>query len=636
MTRAAALAPDVAGFHYNLGLLLARLGRWPDAIAAYRQALRVQAVYPDAQFALAAAHHQAGQEEQSIAALRHGLGQRPQFVEGWSSLAVALADRGDLAGGIAALRRVVALRPEDNLSWSNLGVLLRRSGQYEQAIEACCRALSFDPNLTGALTSLGLAQLELRKFDEAVAALEQVVRLQPNEPDALNNLGYALMLRGSVERAIELYRQLTDLRPQDAGAWSNFGNALREVGQIDEAIIACRKAVALKPDAGDGWCNLGSALQEADQPSEALSALEKARAMLPKSPQVLINLSNTLADVGRPEEGVAALRRALEIDPNNALAHWLLAMRLLRLGEYGEGLREYEWRFTAAQAQTRLRHTHRPRWDGSELGGARILIHPEQGFGDAIQFARFIPLVAQRGGRVIIECPRTLRRILSTVEGLETVVTSRDVIPDFAVQCPMLSLPLALKMTAATIPADVPYLRADAAAVAQWRQRLGELPQRLKVGIAWAGNPMLKNDRHRSIAPSLLAPLAEVPGVRLISLQMTAMSGVAANAPTVAAEIGMTDWTAELADFADTAALVANLDLIICVDTAVAHLAGAMARPVWSLIPANNDWRWLIGREDSPWYPTMRIFRQKKLGDWTTPVDQIARALADRAAERSS
>jgi hypothetical protein len=438
-------------------------------------------------------------------------------------------------------------------------------------------------------------------------------------------LGYALALRKSFERAVTLYRRVIELRPGDSGAWSNLGNALREVGQVEEAIAACRKAVELNPNGGDGWCNLGGALQEADRPVEALAALEKARAIMPDSPPVLTNLSNCLTDLDRAEQGVSALRRALEIEPGDALAHWLLAMRLMRLAEYAEGFKEYEWRFVASQPQQRPRHAHRPRWQGEDLAGERILIHSEQGYGDAIQFVRFAKEVARRGGKVILEAQPALLRLIATAPGLGALIAVGDRAGEFAVQCPLLSLPLALKMTAATIPGEVPYLHADAQTVAHWGERLGKLPQRLKVGINWAGNAEFKNDPRRSTKLATFAPLAEVAAAHDIALISLRKGG---GAVTQAPEgMNLIDYTAELSDFADTAALIENLDLVISTDTSVPHLAGALGKKVWLLISSSADWRWLIGREESPWYPTMRIFRQKKLGDWSEPMQAVAAAL---------
>ena len=307
-----------------------------------------------------------------------------------------------------------------------------------------------------------------------------------------------------------------------------------------------------------------------------------------------------------------------------------LALALLLQGRFAEGWEAYE-------SRRQIRRIARdpgfvqPFWDGSPLGGRRILLTSEQGFGDTIQFVRYAPLVAARGGRVLLQCKPELKRLLAGQCGIEQVVTPGDATPAFDVWCLLMSLPHLLGTTLQTIPAQVPYLTPDPHLIDKWGKRTAHEPAGLKVGLVWAGGAHNKNDRVRSLSLGALAPLAQVPGVRFYSLQKGAASDQARTPP---AGMEMTDWTPELADFADTAALVANLDLVISVDTAVAHLAGAIGKPVWVLLPLSPDFRWLLNRDDSPWYPTVRLFRQPTRGDWASVIERVRRALHQLSSER--
>jgi hypothetical protein len=379
---------------------------------------------------------------------------------------------------------------------------------------------------------------------------------------------------------------------------NNFSVTLRERGRWEQAIAAGKEAVEIDPSYAGGWSNL----------------------------------SITLAKVNRMAEAIAAAARAVELEPKRPVYQWNLATALLKAGRLEEGFRHAQARWQTAEIHPTPRHFNRPHWDGSELESRRLLLHTEQGMGDTLQFIRYLPLVAARAGRIIFESPPPLRRLLVPCEAFAQIVVGGDALPDFDVQCALMDLPLIFKTTLQTIPANVPYLQADPALAAGWRTRVAVAGEtKLNVAIVWAGNPEHKNDRRRSIDPSLLEPIRKVAGARLFSLQTVGQRGFSANAHAVAAEMGMIDWTDGLVDFADTAAFLANMDLVICVDTAVAHLAGALGKPVWLLLPTASDWRWLTDRADSPWYPTMRLFRQEVPGDWTTPIMRVAESLRSAA-----
>jgi hypothetical protein len=308
-----------------------------------------------------------------------------------------------------------------------------------------------------------------------------------------------------------------------------------------------------------------------------------------------------------------------------AEAHWNLALTLLLNSNLPEGWREFEWRLKIPEIVA-PRDFSQPGWNGSDLRGKTILVHDEQGFGDAIQFARYLPMVAERGGNIILGCARETAGLFQTMPAIGRVLTSGQPMPGFDAHVPLLSLPLMFGTTLSTIPAKVPYLTAPAEGVENWRRKIGAGDGRVRVGLAWAGRPTHKNDPRRSMRLDQFAPLANIKSVCFYSLQKGEAARQSASPP---AGMQWVDWTDDLHDFADTAGLVANLDLVICVDTAVAHLAGAMGKPVWVLLPFVPDWRWLLNRDDSPWYPTMRLFRQSTAGDWDGVIQRVGTALEE-------
>jgi tetratricopeptide (TPR) repeat protein len=334
------------------------------------------------------------------------------------------------------------------------------------------------------------------------------------------------------------------------------------------------------------------------------------------------DLGTALRDLGRLDDAEAAYRRAIASKPEVGSSHWNLALLLLLRGRMEQGWKEYEWRRAVKESGwQRLGEHHpslaQPRWDGSAAAGKRLYIYSEQGFGDTIQFVRYLPMVQRTGARIILGCQTALVQLLQHLEGVEQCLPFSQPPPPFDAHCPLMSLPLVFGTTLQTIPADVPYLKADAGKLEKWKERLGGGTER-KIGLAWAGRRV--PDPRRSIPSSQLAWLSDAANVRWISLQKDRADGPPPG-------MAINDWTAELADFSETAALIGNLDLVITIDTAVAHLAGAMGKPVWMLLPFNPNWRWMLDRSDSPWYPTMRLFRQEKRGDWNGPVERILQEL---------
>ncbi len=520
------------------------------------------------------------------------------------------AERGTPAGGEAG-RRLVE------------GVRLHRAGRLEAARRAYEDALRLAPGSADAHHLLGLVAHQSGDQETAEALIRRALRLDGNDAGYHNSLGSVLLARDRPDAALRCFRRALVLNPDSAEAHTNLGNALMRLDDAAGAEASYRQALGRRPGYAVAHNNLGGALRRQGRLADALAAYDRALACDPAYAAALSNRGRVLAELGRPEDALADYERALAVDPGHAEAHANRATALLLLGRFAEGWEEYEWRWRTRGFTTPRRPFAEPLWDGAELVGRTILVHAEQGLGSAIQFVRYVPLVARRGGCVVLECQEPLQRLFASVDGVSRLVAKGEALPGFDVHVPMMSLPRLFATRLETIPATVPYLGADAGLVARWRERLSPLPTP-RVGLVWAGNPRHDNDRNRSMPQAALAPLTASGAASFVSLQAGPGSAAAARLPPGP----ILDLAPQIGDFADTAAVVASLDLVISVDTAVAHLAGALARPVWLLLPFVPEWRWLLDRDDSPWYPTMRLFRQTAPGDWTGVVGSVGEALA--------
>ena len=463
----------------------------------------------------------------------------------------------------------------------------------------------------------------------AEALYREILRQAPDDPDAHHLLGLIAHQTGHHEAAVRLIEQAIRGKPDFAGAYSNLALAYRETGRLDEALAAARRGVALAPRDLAARLNLGTVYEAGGALEEALAAYDAARALAgPADPRAEGNRAVVLQALGRFDDARSASEAALARDPDYAVAHFVRGTLLLLAGRFAEGWRDYEWRFRdAALLKGALRRAlPGERWDGGALDGRTVLVHADQGFGDAIQFVRYLPLVARRGGRVVLECQPALTDLFSALPGVDSVVAqSESGAPAIAFDChvPLTSLPGLFGTTLDSIPADIPYLQAPPARIDAWRDRLAG--PGLAVGLVWAGGADLLDDSQRSLDLAMLAPLADIPHMRVFGLQ----KGPAAenDAAPFLENLGP-----DLTDFTETAAAIMALDLVISVDTAVAHLAGALGRPVWTLLPFSPDFRWMLDRTDSPWYPGMRLFRQAQRGQWHPVIAAVAEALAERAA----
>jgi tetratricopeptide (TPR) repeat protein len=573
-----------------LASALLNRGQAAEAVAASRQVVRLKPDSADANYNLGLALLRQGQREEALDVFGQAVRLKPDHVEALIQFGVGLAERGAVQEGLPHLREAVRVRPQHPPGHHNLGVALAQSGQLE----------------------------------EAAAALEEALRLRPDYAEAHFNLGNVL---GSLERreeAIRHYWRALELRPDHTGAYNNLGLALTEVKRAGEAVVLLQQAVRLQPDNVDAHNNLGLAWAALGRFAEAEAAFAQVLRLNPRHAEAHANLGSTMKEQGRLEEALASYRIALLFDPESVSTHYNRGLALLHKGDYSQGWTEYEWRWR--RKRTPPRPFRQPRWDGSSLEGKTILLYMEQGLGDMIQFIRFAALVKAKGGRVVVECPWFFVPLFSTCAGIDQVVAEGQPLPDFDVHAPLMSLPFLLGNTAEPVPATIPYLSAPPEREASWKEQLAEVPG-FKVGIVWQGNPYFEWDHWRSIPLRRFAPLAAVEGVSLVSLQR--VHGLdQLRSPGPGFEVRELPAQPDEGGFLDTAAILRNLDLVVTVDTAVGHLAGALGVPAWVAVGAVSDWRWLRGRTDSPWYPRHRLFRQEKLGEWEPVLGRMASELA--------
>jgi tetratricopeptide (TPR) repeat protein len=535
----------------------------------------------------------------------------------------ATAKRGPTSGNPRASsgRDVV---PSDVAEFLAAGLNHQQAGRLTEAEVCYQRVLASQPDHADALHLLGVVAHQVRRHDLAVELIGQAIKRNGQNPIYLSNLGVVLKDQGKVDDAITAYRHAISLKPDYAEAHSNLGYALWEKGELDEAVAACLRAIRFNPNLAEAHSNLGIALRSQGKLDEAIAACRQAIRINPGFADAHTNLGVALRDQGKPDEAIAACRQAIRIKPDFADAHWDEALLSLLTGDFERGWTKSEWRWKSVSSGLSRRNFTQPLWLGEEpIDRKTILLHSEQGLGDTIQFCRYVPLVAARGARVILEVQEPLRLLMSGLAGVSQCVSKGEALPHFDLHCPLLSLPLAFKTRLETIPSTIPYLRSPANGV-DWEAQLRPR-DRPRVGLVWSGNPHHRDDRKRSIELTALLPLLDVEAT-FVSLQKDLRAGDEAvlNKCTDIVNLGPS-----LATFSHSAALISHLDLVISVDTSVAHLAGALGRPVWVLLPFVPDWRWLINREDSPWYPTARLFRQTQACEWQDVVQRVRAALSD-------
>jgi tetratricopeptide (TPR) repeat protein len=588
-------------------------------------------------FAVALAHQQAGRLAQAEALCEDMLARQPDHVDALHLRGVLCIQAGRHDTAIALLERVLARAPELALAHKNLGAAFHAAGRPAAAEASYRRALALAPELAEAHNLLGQLLNEAGRPADALTHLRAAVRLAPDDADAANNLGNALQSLGELPASIRCYHGALERRPDFAICYSNLGSALQRQGHAEAAIANYRAALSLAPDQAIAHGNLAGLLGERGEIAAATAHFERALALAPDSATTTMSLGSMLYDLNRLDEAIETYERALDLRPQFSRARLNLAFALLKRGDFARGWDAYRARWETGELEHVRRRFPGPPWDGADPAGRTVLLYGEQGLGDLIQFCRYLRLLKARGARTILLVDggwRTLAGLLASLDGVDMLVDDSAALPPFDHHCSVLDLPLRFGTTLETIPAAVPYLAADPARRAFWRARLGA-SDRLRVGLVWAGGTVFAKEPVRSPRLAPLLRLIERTEVQWIGLQQ---GDGRRDLEACAMPAGFIDLGPELRDMADTAAVMAELDLVISSCTAPAHLAAALGRPTWIMLPAASDWRWLLGREDSPWYPTARLFRQAARGDWSGVVERLDAALTvwvDRVADRA-
>lgn len=578
----------------------------------------------DQQLRRALALHQAGQLADAAELYRDILKSDPTSVDAWNLLSALFVTTRTFEAAILSAQQAIALQPQYFAPYLNLGNALQASGKLDEAIEAFEKAVELAPESPDAHNNLASAFSAAGRYADALVACKVALAYRSDFVEALNNRGNAEAGLGMMAEAVASYRMALARKPDYADALYNLGGALSQIGEIEDALGCYRMAIGLDPDSPEKHFNLGHALLAAGRVSEAEASFHAALRLRPGYVDALNNLGSTVQALGRLDEAESLFRQALAEDAGSADVHWNLALVLLQKGDYEAGWREYEWRWRNPAFTSPPRSFASPQWAGESLDHKTILLHAEQGFGDSIQFARYVSMVAKTAGAVILECRPPLRPLFETVAGAATVIGRGEALPPFDFHMPLMSLPLVFGTRIETVPVQVPYLSAPPGKGVDPRIAAS---RGLKIGFAWSGSRTRRDNRLRSASPAAFAALFDIPGATFFSLQVDDPDGELQ--PLLGEHV--VDLAPGLQDFGDSAAAVAAMDLVITVDTALAHLAGAMAKPVWVLLAFAPGYLWMLERADSPWYPTARLFRQPAWGDWNSVFIEVKEALRDRA-----
>lgn len=499
-----------------------------------------------------------------------------------------------------------------------------QSGNLAQAAEACLALLAADPGRADALKILSGVRFMEGRLDEALATLQRAAAIDGNDPRVHANLGSILMRMNRGDEAIACFQRAIALDPNYAEAHYNMGATLSALERFEEALACYDKVLAIVPTHSRTLINRGAALSALNRQDEAIACYDKILASDPQYAEAETNRGTALQWLNRVDEAIERYDSAIAVRPFDAYAHWNKGLAALYRGDFATGWREYEWRWQKPDFAINKRDHTQPQWRGeTDVAGKTILLCAEQGFGDTIEFCRYATLLAERGATVLLEVQAPLVPLLKSLPGAAGVFAHGAALPPFDLQCPIMSLPLAFNTDLATIPARVPYLAASAEKVALWKARLGA-KTKPRIGIAWSGSPTQKNDRNRSTTLARLAPLLSDPRFAFHVLQKDIRD---ADRATLARFPELRVHGDDLNDFDDTAALTGEMDLVISVCTSILHLAGALGKPAWGMLTFSPDWRWLMERADSPWYPSVRLFRQTAVGDWDGVVTRVRAAL---------
>jgi tetratricopeptide (TPR) repeat protein len=615
-------ASDAAAI-FRQALALHHGDRLAEAEAAYRQVLEIDPHHSESLHLIGVIYHQRGDHAAAVHQIDAALTINPRNAAAHSNRGLALHELRRFEEALASFERALAIEPDDADVLMSRGVALAALARHGEAVTSYERALAISPGHVDALTNRGGALHVVGRPVEALASYERALAISADHPAALANRGVVLhALKRHAESLASLDRALA-VRPHHPETLANRGAVLHALERHAEALASFEAALAIAPNHGEALNNRAITLMRLGRHVEALGNLDRALAIKPDYAEALNNRGTVLTQRNRHAEALTSFERAVAIKPDFAAAHLNEAHARLLTGQFERGWEKYEWRWQNEPLSGRKRNFAQSSWNGSDnIEGKTIFVHAEQGFGDTLQFCRYVPLLAECGAHAIFEVQPELRRLLSGLEGA-SVIARGESLPAFDFHCPLLSLPRAFGTTLATTPPPRVPPAMPPELLQKWQSRLrpSDMP---RVGLAWSGRPTHPNDHNRSIPLSAMLALFALP-IDVVSLQKEGRSADRAILRAHAAEIA--DFSSELTDFLETAALLSSIDIVISVDTAVAHLACTLGRPTWILLPHAPDWRWLLEREDSPWYPSARLFRQPRIGDWDSVIQTVVREL---------
>ncbi len=663
LDKALALNPRYAPAHNNRGAALKDLAQWDAALASYDRAIALHPGYAEAWNNRAVVLRELGQHQAAIDSYRVAIKHKADYADAWNNLGNVLAHLMQHEAALANYEQAVRFKPDHADAWYNRGNTLVQLERYAAAVESHDRAVSLKPGHADAFNNRGTALAAMGEHQAAIGSYERALALRPDHADAHYNRGIALGELKNHAEAIKSYVSAIALKPTYAPAWhnqgvalgqlkahqeaiqcydrvialggellakahNNRGNALAALHRHQAAIDSYEQALACGPDYVDPYYNRGNAQGFLQQHQLAIDSYDQAIALQPEHASAWSNRGHALTQMMQHGAALESYGKAIAADPNHGGAQLGLGLSLLQQGEFARGWKHYEWRWEDEALKKVARNFSQPLWTGSEpLQGKTILLHAEQGFGDTLQFCRYAKMIGALGARVVVEVQPELLGLLGGLDGAAQVLAKGQPLPDFDCHCPLLSLPLALGTTLDNLPSGKPYLSAPAHKVVQWTQRLGQ-KTRPRVGLVWSGNAVHKNDRNRSL--TLAELIVHLPDAfDYFSLQKEFRPD---DRHTLEQHPHILRLDQEIGDFTDTAALCALMDVVISVDTSVAHLACAMGKPVWIALPLNPDWRWLLQRSDTPWYPSATLYRQEAAGDWDGVFRRIRADLEALAA----
>ena len=612
-----------ADHFFNMGVNFLQVDKVAEAIDCYRKVVVINPYDYEAFYNMGIAYWKLDNARDAVTCYRKAIDIKPDFIQAYNNLAAALKNLGQNEQAVACYQKMVSIQPDHAQAFNNLGLLMMNQGKLDQALKYFSNAVSIDPDMAEAHSNLADLFKFTGKLDQAINAYLQAFRINPDNSQILNNLGILYNEKADYEQEIQCYRSALHLDPQIPEIYSNLGNSFKSQGNLMEAIGCYRRTLEINPNIAEVHHLLGIALLQIDQTDAAIVSYKQAIDIKPDFVEAYGDLGNAFKDLGKLEKACQCCDSALEINSNYAPAHMGRAITRLLNGELEKAWGDYEWRFKADQKNAHFPEIFdKSQWIGPSFSGKTLLIYSEQGLGDTLQFIRYMPAVKARGGTVIVATFESLIKLLDNCHGIDELVGLTIDLKsklDYDLSLPIMSLPHIFNTTLETIPADVPYLHADFQKQAKWRGKL--VQNGFKVGLVWKGNPSHSNDRRRSLSLDCLTAITGIPGIQFYSLQK---GDVTPAEEELLMQMNCIDIGNQFEDFSDTAGAIMNLDLIISVDTSVVHLAGALGRKVWTLLPFSPDWRWMLNRDDSPWYPTMRLFRQTQRGNWDSVINHIA------------